>query len=223
MDPYKSLQSQLLIYWPKVFNDTPINSLWTHEWDKHGTCCSDLQATAGEHNYFATGLMMNKKYNMSQILMQSNIIPSDKTQYGYDEFVGAIKNATGFEPVLQCVTREKYDSTGPKSTYYLIDEIEICLDKTFMPISCYNLSSTIIHNSLKPKNDSYLLFKQGEKHRLIGRKRSSELFMELFRKFGKFIPSGHHHQTKAQQYMVHESKPQSICPKKFNYPPIHHF
>lgn len=220
-----SLQSQLMIYWPNLYNDTPLNSFWEHEWDKHGTCCTDLDATAGEHNYFATGLMMNKKYNLSQILRQSNIIPSDTIQYGYDDFVGAIKNATGFEPILQCTTQEQYDSTGKKSTYHLIDQIQICLDKTFVPISCYNISSTAIHNSLKSKNDSLLSFEQGEENDLIGRKRSSNLLMELDMKIQSIIRRSHHHQTETLKYIAHESGTQSTCPKKykFNYPPIHHF
>lgn len=217
-----NLQNQLNIYWPNLYNDTPVDSFWAHEWDKHGTCCTDLPSTSGEHNYFGTGLMMNKVYNMSEILRKSNIVPSETIQYGYEDFIAAIKNATGFEPVLQCTTREKYDSNGKKSTYHLIDQIQICLDKSLKPISCYNISQSSSHHH-KTYNNSLEGFEKGEKNDLVG-KRSNGAIVEFKMKVKSvlsIIRRSHHHSGK---YQPHPAEPQSSCPKKykFNYPPIHH-
>ncbi|XP_045193821.2 ribonuclease Oy-like [Mercenaria mercenaria] len=127
-----SLTQQLKAYWPNLYNDTIPDSFWEHEWDKHGTCCTDLDSTAGERNYFTTGLNLNKKYDVSQMLADSGVKPSETALYSYGDFVNAVKKAIGYEPVIQCTTRKQKNG----SEYHLIDQVQICLNKDFTPRSC---------------------------------------------------------------------------------------
>lgn len=48
-------------------------SIWFHEWEKHGTCAITLPALNSEFKYFHQGIEWSKMYNMKDILEKSNI------------------------------------------------------------------------------------------------------------------------------------------------------
>lgn len=52
-------------------------SFWTHEYCKHGTCCTDV--FPDQHSYFRGVLDLNKKYNMDTILDSAGIVASADT------------------------------------------------------------------------------------------------------------------------------------------------
>ncbi|KAG1714816.1 Ribonuclease Oy [Nymphon striatum] len=75
--PIQSILSNMKLKWPNYFADEPVDSLWKHEWVKHGTCAANMPETRGELNYFSKGLELVDKYNMFTILKKSGINPDD--------------------------------------------------------------------------------------------------------------------------------------------------
>lgn len=80
------INDDLKVYWPDIElgNTTQeINSsstithkkesIWHHEWDKHGTCAVNLPALNTEFKYFFQGIEWSKKYNMKDVLEKANI------------------------------------------------------------------------------------------------------------------------------------------------------
>jgi ribonuclease T2 len=51
-----TLRSQLVKLWPNIHGDDTEDSLWRHEWDKHGTCAAVDQRFASEELYFNQGI-----------------------------------------------------------------------------------------------------------------------------------------------------------------------
>ncbi|XP_053401114.1 ribonuclease Oy-like isoform X2 [Mercenaria mercenaria] len=219
-----SLTQELRTYWPNLYNDTSPYSFWAHEWDKHGTCCTDLDSTSGERNYFTAGLNLNKKYNVSQehewehhgtcctsLKATSNEYKYFKTTLNLNRKMLADSGVKPSETAqysyndfvnavkkaigFEPVIQCTVIEEKNGSVYHLIDQVQICLNKDFTPRSC--MDGTIYPSGYyhTKGNNSLSNFEKGEKNGLIGRR------------------SSHHH--------YHE--PQSTCPKKysFNYPPIH--
>jgi len=129
-----SLQVQMQAQWPNLYNDTEPDSFWKHEWEKHGTCALTVGATANEFKFFSQGLALNAKYDIASMLAKGGIVPDPNAKYNYKQFIDAIQSQTGQEPVLGC-TYEKLPDGTP---FHLIEQIEICLDKSFSVISCYD-------------------------------------------------------------------------------------
>lgn len=48
-------------------------SIWVHEWEKHGTCAVTLPALNSEFKYFNQGIEWSEKYNMKDILENNGI------------------------------------------------------------------------------------------------------------------------------------------------------
>lgn len=48
-------------------------SIWCHEWEKHGSCAMSLPALNSEFKYFFQGIEWSEKYNMKNILEKSGI------------------------------------------------------------------------------------------------------------------------------------------------------
>ena len=49
------IKSNLIKYWTNIFKDSKQDSLWKHEWMKHGTCAAELKALNSELHYFSKG------------------------------------------------------------------------------------------------------------------------------------------------------------------------
>lgn len=167
IDQVATIRADLDTYWPNLFDDTEVDSFWSHEWSKHGTCCTDLNATKDELQYFTKGLVLNRQLDISKILADSGIVPSLTATYSFDDFMAAINKSTGYNPVLQCDVAKMNGSE-----IHLIGQIEICLTKDFKPRTCYS------KDAQPDKSDSYkstdmarkveksdTLFYQRRKHR----------------------------------------------------------
>ncbi|CAH1122148.1 unnamed protein product [Ceutorhynchus assimilis] len=127
-DQLAPILTDLNHYWINVEANTKTNSFWAHEWNKHGTCASVLPQLDSVPNYFEMGLKLNRQYDLSKILSKGGIVPGTN---GYDvSFIyNVIKNAINREPSIQCVTDRKTKES-------FINEIRICLNKTFDAIDC---------------------------------------------------------------------------------------
>lgn len=81
-------------------------SLWKHEWLKHGTCSG-----MDEHSFFQTGLKWRQQNPMRLILQDSGLQPNKN--YSQKEFISKLTNQLGYQPVITCKGN-------------LLDEVELC-------------------------------------------------------------------------------------------------
>lgn len=153
------LRPNLTEHWPNLFNKTDYSKLWAHEWDKHGTCCLDLPAVSGEKNYFMTALNLNNKFNIMTMLNNSGIVPRH-LPYMVQDFRNAVKNATGYEPIIAC-----YPDKDGKGLDVIV-QIQICLCKNFQPILCNTggSDSSLKYSPKAPKIGDTILSHHNEGH-----------------------------------------------------------
>uniref|UniRef100_A0A336MN48 CSON014506 protein n=1 Tax=Culicoides sonorensis TaxID=179676 RepID=A0A336MN48_CULSO len=123
----KPIESQLEQFWKNVEKNTKPESLWQHEWQKHGTCAAQLPILDNENKYFGQGLKWLQKYSMSTLLAQANIIPG--SAYQLEEIYNGLKQVLGTDFALECM----HDRQSGKS--YLI-EIRICFTKELKLTDC---------------------------------------------------------------------------------------
>lgn len=121
------IESQLEQFWLNIEKGTPLDSLWRHEWQKHGTCAAQLPQLDTENKYFGQGLAWIQQYSMSSLLSQANIYPG--SAYPLDQFSKALRLMLNTTPAIGCV---KDHATG---TEYLF-EIKICFGKDFKLTDC---------------------------------------------------------------------------------------
>uniref|UniRef100_K1QL23 Ribonuclease Oy n=1 Tax=Magallana gigas TaxID=29159 RepID=K1QL23_MAGGI len=91
-----------------------------HEWSKHGTCASSLNATSTEYRYFSKALDLYARFNGQTCVFYETIKTSE----------AALKKELGVNALIQCT----YDHNTSRQVIY---EIEICLSKNFEPVDCY--------------------------------------------------------------------------------------
>ncbi|KAG9049531.1 ribonuclease T2-like [Tulasnella sp. UAMH 9824] len=86
-------------------------SFWEHEWNKHGTCMSTLEAKCmpkGSKNgtdavaYFQTAMNLHRAVPTYKILAAAGIHPSANRSYTYDELTSAVKEEMGYIPAFDC-------------------------------------------------------------------------------------------------------------------------
>eukprot|EP01101_Sappina_pedata_P001392 TRINITY_DN1147_c0_g1_i1.p1 TRINITY_DN1147_c0_g1~~TRINITY_DN1147_c0_g1_i1.p1 ORF type:complete len:239 (+),score=73.19 TRINITY_DN1147_c0_g1_i1:156-872(+) len=109
------------------YQDGPNSTaLWTHEWDKHGTCSKDVMST--QHTFFSTAVSLHTTIDVTTVLQASGIVPSKTAEYAYSDIVSALRKQLPFTPLITC-------STAYKKT--CLDTIEYCVDKfTFQLFEC---------------------------------------------------------------------------------------
>lgn len=121
-DELTPILNDLKEYWTNVEANTKPNSFWEHEWKKHGTCASILPQFDSVTNYFTKGLKLNKNYDLVTILESNGVVPNTNG-YTLQDVYNTIKNSTGKEPSIQCVT----DKNTKES---FMSEIRLCFNKT---------------------------------------------------------------------------------------------
>jgi len=131
MEKIKPIIEELLHHWPNLIPQQALFSLWQHEWLKHGTCAEQLPIIDGELNYFSTGLQLNERFSIRNILSQSGIEPSDTPQYKVSDILAAVEKARGKKAQAHCL---KATIEG-KAEWYLVD-VRVCLDKDINQIDC---------------------------------------------------------------------------------------
>ncbi|XP_063932546.1 ribonuclease Oy [Zophobas morio] len=127
-DQLAPMMKELQEYWTNVEANTKPNSLWKHEWNKHGTCAASLPQLNSVTNYFKQGLEWNQDFRLSSMLSKSNIVPNTQG-YNISDVYNAVKVATGKNPEIECVV-------DGKSKQSLISEIRLCFNKSLDLIDC---------------------------------------------------------------------------------------
>lgn len=134
-DPTKLLpiEDALKKVWPTLFPELhpdSMNSFWQHEWEKHGRCGVDKDVLKDEFNYFNTGMTLNRRYNLDQILRRYGISPSNSALYPIADVLRALTKGFEATPVIECVHDKVLDKQ-------YVTQIELCLRRdTFLPVSC---------------------------------------------------------------------------------------
>ncbi|KAE9529714.1 hypothetical protein AGLY_011810 [Aphis glycines] len=136
------IKDKLNQYWPDIeirpSNATEGNSssimtshkkqsIWFHEWEKHGTCAVVLPALDSEFKYFFQGIEWSEKYNMKDVLEKSNI--KINSTLNVADYWKAVKSVLKTNAWVECVT--KHDTKEQ-----MLAEIRICFDKSLNQIDC---------------------------------------------------------------------------------------
>lgn len=131
-------EQQLMIYWLNIEKNTPLYSLWKHEWIKHGTCAASIPDLDNEAKYFKCGLDWIGKYDMKSVLAKGGVVPNQSQGYKAEDIFYAVKSVLKKNPTVECVTDKK---TGK----LFINEIRICFDKNLTLIDCDGIKHPKLH------------------------------------------------------------------------------
>lgn len=149
------LEREMNVSWPNLFSDSPLTSLWKHEWTKHGTCAASLPSLRGEHNYFGKTLDIRAKYPIGEILSKSAIYAREEPEgYSLSDITAALRgqmqgkvvsihcfdasSASSSASVAESNAVPLYPSSNSRQYLY---QVEICLDKQLEPIDCPDTGS----------------------------------------------------------------------------------
>lgn len=88
----EDIEYDLLRLWPNLYVNETVDSLWKHEYEKHGTCAVDVHGFEAQHDYFKRTLEMLPKYDVQSVLEHQSIYPR-KEGYKKNEIVDKIKGA----------------------------------------------------------------------------------------------------------------------------------
>ncbi|XP_059468727.1 ribonuclease Oy [Neocloeon triangulifer] len=125
----KPIQSELDQKWANIMNGTAEDSLWKHEWQKHGTCAAQLPPLDSELKYFSKGLAWHDEHNMTKILSDGGILPDATKEYNVQQINDVVKKGTGFNPAVECFRDSKTHKT-------YLSEIRICFNKQLELVDC---------------------------------------------------------------------------------------
>lgn len=127
----EKMRPELDLYWPDIEVRNEPNSLWTHEWEKHGTCAAQLKPLDSEAKYFGAGVDLAKKLPLTDWLKEKNIVPG--AEYDTMEIYAAIQEKTVARPHVDCehLDGEQY-----------IKEIKVCFAKDLSITDCDGIVSS---------------------------------------------------------------------------------
>lgn len=110
-----------------IFHNFPGQTLWKHEWLKHGTCASVLPQLSNENKYFGRGLSWLHQYSMSSILSKSRILPDTRIKAA--DIYNAVAKSLNRNPFIHCI-RDRHTHVP------YLSEIRICFNKRMELVSC---------------------------------------------------------------------------------------
>ncbi|XP_012935047.1 ribonuclease Oy [Aplysia californica] len=134
----KSLGAQLLTQWPNLDSESKTTELWSHEWEKHGTCAVSVSRLSTEFDYFNVTLGIHGALNTTGALAKRGITPSDDP-YTASDIYNALLAEYGVKPNIVC---EKKDEK------YYLDQVYVCLSKSFVAQDCISSSGEPFLGSL---------------------------------------------------------------------------
>jgi len=129
------VMDQMDAYWPDVeIRGTP-NSLWEHEWTKHGTCAvmGKVEGLTDEQSYFSLGCRLAKESPVTEWLAAAGITPSMDNRYTTKEVWDAVVEGAGTRPHIDCekINGEVY-----------IKEVKVCYSKQLERVDCDGIKSS---------------------------------------------------------------------------------
>jgi len=124
----EDIRGDMDTYWPDIeLRDVP-NSLWDHEWSKHGTCAvGQVDGVSSEEQYFHTGCRLARENPVSDWLTEAGISPSDNHRQPLKAVWQAVLAGAGTRPHIDC---EKIDGQ------VYIKEVKVCYNKNLARVDC---------------------------------------------------------------------------------------
>ncbi|XP_058126647.1 ribonuclease Oy [Anopheles ziemanni] len=124
-----AIEQQLEQHWINVEKNKPTDSLWEHEWLKHGTCAAQVvEQLNTEAKYFGQGLAWLEQYSVGAAFAASSAIKP-----GYNYSLTAMNKALydyyGKDLAIECY----HDS---KTHLQFLNEVRICFDKLLQLTDC---------------------------------------------------------------------------------------
>ncbi|XP_052893165.1 ribonuclease Oy [Anopheles moucheti] len=124
-----SIEQQLKEHWLNVEKNKPDDSLWEHEWLKHGTCAAEaIEQLSTENKYFSQGLTWLEQHSVNAAFAASGDI-----QPGYNYSLTTLNKALfdyyGKHVAIECF----FDHN---THLQLLNEIRICFDKQLQSVDC---------------------------------------------------------------------------------------
>lgn len=126
LDP---IRQDLDKYWPSMTGHNPVH-FWTHEWQKHGSCAMAVSPVNGILNYFNSTLNLLREYNVTNILLDADIVPSLNRTYTVDDLQKALTTELRARANIVCMKVDGFPNP-------VLSEVRFCLSKTTLqPIDC---------------------------------------------------------------------------------------
>ncbi|KAI3388306.1 hypothetical protein SNEBB_006548 [Seison nebaliae] len=117
----KEIKNELKDYWPDIFSNST-TKLWKHEWLKHGTCAQNITSLNSIEKFFRKTIQLSTEHNMTKLLEDHSIHPSENDTYTIDEIERALLSNYANE------TFHFYCFIYEKEQY--LSTIELCLDRS---------------------------------------------------------------------------------------------
>ncbi|TVU37750.1 hypothetical protein EJB05_11083, partial [Eragrostis curvula] len=108
LDPslIRDLEPDLLRNWGTLScKSKESTAFWSHEWTRHGTCSG-----MDQHSYFLAALEYKARFNLTRILLDAGIVPSEERTYCLSRIRDAVAEATGSAPNLECNRNERNET-----------------------------------------------------------------------------------------------------------------
>lgn len=125
LDP---IEKQLEQFWINVEKNKPYDSLWRHEWLKHGTCAAAVMVQLNtEDKYFGQGLTWLQQHSMADVLGEGGIKPGQN--YTVLEIRQVLIDRLQKNMAIEC-----YHDKETKQQF--LNEIRVCFNKNLELENC---------------------------------------------------------------------------------------
>ncbi|KAI7845448.1 hypothetical protein COHA_000998 [Chlorella ohadii] len=104
------------------FKSGDLNSFWSYEWSKHGTCAAPLFGNS-QVEYFNSTLRLNEQYDLNEALTRGGFNPLSANQATAAQITGLLKQQWGVTPGITCNSGKIY-------------EVKTCFNLQLKPIDC---------------------------------------------------------------------------------------
>ena len=123
-------------YWKKSPSSGTDESLWEHEWEKHGTCISTLKTSCYTNyipqqevvDYFNKVVALFQTLPTYTWLSNAGIVPSATATYTSAAILAALQAPRGVTPVILCANTNELDQV-----FYFYDVMGSVQTGTFVP------------------------------------------------------------------------------------------
>ncbi|GMR58030.1 hypothetical protein PMAYCL1PPCAC_28225 [Pristionchus mayeri] len=145
----EQLHEQMRTKWPNLFPKTPEDQLWSHEWEKHGTCSKSDPLLDSQFKYFNMSLFLLDHVNLRTRMEQKGISPR-AAPYEKDSLQQTLDELMGHHVQMYCLQDKKTHES-------LLADIRVCMDAELKPMDCpkadiqpYVRAGTVTPNDRQP-------------------------------------------------------------------------
>jgi ribonuclease T2 len=127
------IQTEMAANWPDVEMRNVPDSMWAHEWAKHGTCAvGQVDGVSSQQDYFRTGCRLGRESPVTGWLATAGVTPSDERRYTMKTVWDAVVMGAGTRPHIDC---QKIDGQ------VYIKEVKVCYSKQLERVDCDGIKS----------------------------------------------------------------------------------